>query len=94
MLVDLGMDGLNGKTAEDRLEEVGITVNRNAIPFDERPPMHPVGSPDRHAGPDHPRLPRGRTWREIAAVIVPALRLGYDDVSAAEGPPSTSAPAP
>jgi glycine hydroxymethyltransferase len=39
VLVDLGMDGLNGKEAEDRLAEVGITVNRNAIPFDQRPPM-------------------------------------------------------
>ena len=43
MLVDLAPTGLDGKTAEDRLEEVGITVNRNAIPFDERPPMNPSG---------------------------------------------------
>jgi glycine hydroxymethyltransferase len=43
VLVDLGPTGLDGKTAEDRLEQVGITVNRNAIPFDERPPMNPSG---------------------------------------------------
>jgi len=43
VLVDLGPTGLDGKTAETRLEEVGITVNRNAIPFDERPPMNPSG---------------------------------------------------
>jgi len=43
VLVDLGTTGLDGKTAESRLEEVGITVNRNAIPFDERPPMNPSG---------------------------------------------------
>ena len=43
VLVDLTSTGLDGKTAEDRLEEVGITVNRNAIPFDERPPMNPSG---------------------------------------------------
>jgi glycine hydroxymethyltransferase len=43
VLVDLGPSGLDGKTAEQRLEEVGITVNRNAIPFDERPPMNPSG---------------------------------------------------
>src|ERR671925_2363407 len=43
VLVDLGPTGLDGKTAEARLEEVGITVNRNAIPFDERPPMNPSG---------------------------------------------------
>ena len=43
VLVDLGRTGLDGKQAEGRLEEVGITVNRNAIPFDERPPMNPSG---------------------------------------------------
>jgi glycine hydroxymethyltransferase len=43
VLVDLTRTGLDGKTAETRLEEVGITVNRNAIPFDERPPMNPSG---------------------------------------------------
>jgi glycine hydroxymethyltransferase len=43
VLVDLGTTGLDGKTAESRLEEVGVTVNRNAIPFDERPPMNPSG---------------------------------------------------
>ena len=43
VLVDLTPTGLDGQTAEDRLEEVGITVNRNAIPFDQRPPMNPSG---------------------------------------------------
>ncbi|HSS04852.1 MAG TPA: serine hydroxymethyltransferase [Solirubrobacterales bacterium] len=43
VLVDLTPSGLDGKTAETRLEEVGITINRNAIPFDERPPMNPSG---------------------------------------------------
>jgi glycine hydroxymethyltransferase len=43
VLVDLTRTGLDGKTAEKRLEDVGITVNRNAIPFDERPPMNPSG---------------------------------------------------
>jgi glycine hydroxymethyltransferase len=43
VLVDLTPSGLDGQTAEDRLEEVGITVNRNAIPFDPRPPMNPSG---------------------------------------------------
>ena len=43
VLVDLGPTGLDGKEGEDRLEAVGITVNRNAIPFDERPPMNPSG---------------------------------------------------
>jgi len=43
VLVDLTPTGLDGQTAEDRLDQVGITVNRNAIPFDERPPMNPSG---------------------------------------------------
>ena len=43
VLVDLTPTGLDGQTAEDRLEAVGITVNRNAIPFDPRPPMNPSG---------------------------------------------------
>ncbi len=33
----------SGKQAEDRLHEIGITVNRNAIPFDPRPPMEASG---------------------------------------------------
>ena len=43
VLVDLTPTGLDGKEAESRLEQVGITVNRNAIPFDPRPPMNPSG---------------------------------------------------
>ncbi len=38
VLVDLQESGLNGQEAEDRLHEVGITVNRNAVPFDPLPP--------------------------------------------------------
>jgi glycine hydroxymethyltransferase len=43
VLVDLTPTGLDGQTAEDRLDAVGITVNRNAIPFDPRPPLNPSG---------------------------------------------------
>ncbi|MEA9986486.1 MULTISPECIES: serine hydroxymethyltransferase [Subtercola] len=39
VLVDLRNAKIDGKQAEDILHEVGITVNRNAIPFDPRPPM-------------------------------------------------------
>ena len=39
VLVDLRESTLDGQQAEDRLHEVGITVNRNAVPFDPRPPM-------------------------------------------------------
>jgi glycine hydroxymethyltransferase len=72
VLVDLTPTGLDGKTAEGRLEEVGITVNRNAIPFDERPPMNPsglrIGTPA--------LTTRGLVeddMREIASVIAVAL---------------------
>ncbi len=34
---------LSGREAEDRLHEIGITVNRNAVPFDPRPPMEASG---------------------------------------------------
>ena len=39
ILVDLRDSELDGQQAEDRLHEVGITVNRNAVPNDPRPPM-------------------------------------------------------
>lgn len=39
VLVDLRESELNGQQAEDRLHEIGTTVNRNAVPFDPRPPM-------------------------------------------------------
>ena len=38
VLCDLRESALDGQQAEDRLAEVGITVNRNAVPFDPRPP--------------------------------------------------------
>ena len=38
MLVDLRETELTGKIAEETLEAAGITVNKNAIPFDPRPP--------------------------------------------------------
>jgi len=39
VLVDLRESDLDGQQAEDRLHSIGITVNRNAVPFDPRPPM-------------------------------------------------------
>ena len=72
VLVDLTPTGLDGQSGEDRLEAVGITVNRNAIPFDPRPPMNPsglrIGTPaltTRGLGEEE--------MREIAAVIATAL---------------------
>jgi glycine hydroxymethyltransferase len=39
VLVDVFSQGLTGKVAETALENAGITVNKNAIPFDQNPPM-------------------------------------------------------
>ena len=39
VLVDLRNADIDGRQAEDRLAAIGITVNRNAVPFDPRPPM-------------------------------------------------------
>ena len=43
VLVDLVESKLDGRDAEDLLHDVGITVNRNAVPFDPRPPMRTSG---------------------------------------------------
>ncbi|MET4781204.1 serine hydroxymethyltransferase [Glaciihabitans sp. UYNi722] len=43
VLVDLRNAAIHGQQAEDVLHEAGITVNRNAVPFDPRPPMTPSG---------------------------------------------------
>jgi glycine hydroxymethyltransferase len=43
VLVDLRNSAIHGQNAEDILHSVGITVNRNAVPFDPRPPMTPSG---------------------------------------------------
>ena len=39
MMVDVGQKGISGKDAEKLLEKVGVTVNKNTIPFDTRSPM-------------------------------------------------------
>jgi glycine hydroxymethyltransferase len=43
ILVDVTSRGLTGKVAERALDAAGITVNRNGIPFDTRPPLDPSG---------------------------------------------------
>jgi glycine hydroxymethyltransferase len=77
VLVDLTPTGLDGQTAEDRLEAVGITVNRNAIPFDERPPMNPSGL--RIGTPALTTRGMGEAeMTEIAAIVVAALGGDFD----------------
>jgi len=41
--IDLRNKGITGGEAETVLDKVGITVNKNAIPFDPNPPMNPSG---------------------------------------------------
>jgi glycine/serine hydroxymethyltransferase len=43
MLVDLRPKNLNGKEAQEVLDRAGITVNKNAIPFDTSSPFKPGG---------------------------------------------------
>jgi len=43
MLIDVFSNGMLGSEAETALHEAGITVNKNAIPFDTNPPMKPSG---------------------------------------------------
>jgi glycine hydroxymethyltransferase len=43
ILVDVVSRGVTGKVAEEALDRAGITVNKNKIPFDNRPPLDPSG---------------------------------------------------
>ncbi|MGW6443331.1 serine hydroxymethyltransferase [Lentzea sp. NPDC055074] len=78
VLVDLVESSLDGKQAEDRLHRIGITVNRNAVPFDPRPPM--VTSGLRVGTPA--LATRGFTagdFTEVADVIASALQPEFDE---------------
>ena len=57
--LDLRSTEWTGKDAEERLHEVKLTVNRNTVPFDERPPTVASGRAHRHPGRDDARLRRG-----------------------------------
>lgn len=43
VLIDLTSQGISGKQAENLLDSVGITVNKNLVPYDPRPPLDPSG---------------------------------------------------
>jgi glycine hydroxymethyltransferase len=77
VLVDLRNCVLDGQQAEDRLAAIDITVNRNAVPFDPRPPMVTsglrIGTPalaTRGFGKD--------AFREVADIIAEALTADAD----------------
>jgi glycine hydroxymethyltransferase len=72
MLADLTNIGVTGIEAENRLEEVGITVNKNAVPYDELPPT--VTSGIRIGTPAvTTRGFREREMEQIAEIILAAL---------------------
>jgi glycine hydroxymethyltransferase len=90
VLADLRESPLNGKQAEDRLAEVGITVNRNAVPFDPRPPA--VASGLRIGSPGlATRGMQESDFREIGKVITEALTGDLDDAKRAALAERTSA---
>jgi glycine hydroxymethyltransferase len=83
MQIDLRASEWDGKAAQERLEEVGITTNRNTVPFDERPPMIAsgvrVGTPAvTMRGFDEADV------RDVASMMVDALsdRPDLDDIRA------------
>ncbi|MCH6471673.1 serine hydroxymethyltransferase [Sinomonas terrae] len=78
VLVDLRNSELDGQQGEDRLHRIGITVNRNAVPFDPRPPM--VSSGLRVGTPALATRGFGETeFREVADIIATALKAGFND---------------
>jgi glycine hydroxymethyltransferase len=83
VLADLRDSELDGQQAEDRLAEIGITVNRNAVPFDPRPPA--VSSGLRIGTPAlATRGLRVGDFREIGRVIGETLTGGFGDDKRAE----------
>lgn len=75
VLVDLRNSALDGQQAEDLLHSVGITVNRNAVPFDPRPPM--VTSGLRIGTPALATRGFGAAeFSEVAEIIAEALKAG------------------
>jgi glycine hydroxymethyltransferase len=77
VLADLRTSELDGQQAEDLLHEVGITVNRNSVPFDPRPPM--VTSGLRIGTPALATRGFGDAeFAEVADIIALALRNGAE----------------
>ncbi len=84
VLCDLRESTLDGQQAEDRLHTVGITVNRNAVPFDPRPPAVSsglrIGTPalaTRGLGVDD--------FTEVGEIIVESLTLSDAEFDARRG---------
>ncbi|HEY8295225.1 MAG TPA: serine hydroxymethyltransferase, partial [Micrococcaceae bacterium] len=83
VLVDLRHSELDGQQGEDRLHRIGITVNRNAVPFDPRPPM--VSSGLRIGTPALATRGFGKAeFTEVADIIAAALRQDLSEELAVE----------
>ncbi len=69
---------LTGRQAEDRLHEIGITVNRNAVPFDPRPPMEAsglrIGTPALAT-----RGLQREDFVEVGQILAAALTPGFEE---------------
>lgn len=82
VLVDLVDSDITGREAEDRLHDIGITVNRNAVPNDPRPPMVTsglrVGTPALAA-----RGFQAADFAEVADILALALLPSYDGAALA-----------
>jgi glycine hydroxymethyltransferase len=76
-LVDLRESEIDGQQSEDRLHDVGITVNRNAVPFDPRPPMVTSGL---RVGTSAlaTRGLQADDFREVGDIIATALTPDFD----------------
>jgi glycine hydroxymethyltransferase len=77
VLVDLRESEMDGQQSEDRLHDIGITVNRNAVPFDPRPPAVTSGL---RVGTSA-LATRGLQvddFREVGEIIATALTPAFD----------------
>ena len=77
VLVDLRNAAIDGQTAQDILHEAGVTVNKNSVPNDPRPPM--VTSGIRIGAPALATRGFGaKEFTEVADIIAEALKPGAD----------------
>lgn len=77
VLVDLRNAAIDGQTAQDLLHEAGVTVNKNSVPNDPRPPM--VTSGIRIGSPALATRGFGaKEFTEVADIIASALKPGAD----------------
>jgi len=77
VLVDLRNAAIDGATAQDLLHEAGVTVNKNSVPNDPRPPM--VTSGVRIGAPALATRGFGaKEFTEVADIIASALKPGAD----------------